>query len=70
MLHVLQFTLYLIKIRIPGQNVSLIIYFIADFSFTLQLYERYIIDRSKTLHFTLISGIVGQLSDVKYGHPL
>ena len=50
------------------QNVSLIIYFIANFSFSLQLYERYFIDRSKTLNFILIP--VCQLSDVNYGHPL
>ena len=69
-LHVLQFSLYLIKIRIPGQNVSLIICFVANFSFSLQFYEIYFIDRSKTLIFIIIPGIVCQLLDVNYGHPL
>ena len=67
---VLHFSLYLIKMRIPGQQVSLIIYFNANFSFSLQLYERYFMDRFKTLNFFLISGIVCQLSDVNYGHSL
>ena len=61
MLRVLHFPLYLIKMRIPGQTVSLIIYFIANFSFSLQLYERYFIDRSKALNFVLIPEIVWQL---------
>ena len=55
--------------RIPRQKVFLIIYFIANFSLSLQLYERYFIDRSKTLSFILIPGIVYQLLDVNYGHP-
>ena len=69
----LHFSLYLIKMRIPGQKVSLIIYFIANFSvcvFFLQLYKRYFIDRSRTLNFILIPDIVCELSDVNYGHPL
>ena len=45
-------------------------YFIANFSFALQLHERYFIDRSKTLNFILMPGIVCQLLDVNYGHPL
>ena len=56
--------------RIPGKNVSLVIYFIANFSFLCILYERYFIDRSKTLRFVLIPGIVCQLSDINYGQPL
>ena len=50
-LHVLHFSLYRMKMRIPGQTVSLIMYFISNFSFALQLYERYFIDRSQTLNF-------------------
>ena len=69
-LHVLQFSFYLIKLRILRQKVSLIIYCIANFSFSLQLYERYFIDSLKLINFILISGIVCQLSDVNYGHPL
>ena len=56
--------------RIPGQNVSLMIYSIAKFNFSLQLYKIYFIDRSKTLNFILILGIVCQLLDANYGHPL
>ena len=56
--------------RIPGQTVSLTIYFIANFSFSLQLHERYFINRSKTLNFILIPNIGCQLSDVNYGHSL
>ena len=56
--------------RIPGQKVSFIIFFIGSFSFSLQLYERCFIDRSKTLHVIPIPGIVCQLSAVKYGLPL
>ena len=56
--------------RIPGQKLSLTIYFIVNVSFALQLYERYFIDRSKTLNFSLIPGIVCQLSAVNYGHSL
>ena len=70
MLHVLQFSLYFINFSIPGQKVSLIIYFIVNFSYFLQLYEIYFIIRSKTLNFILIPGIACQLSDVNYGHPL
>ena len=54
------------KMRIPGQ----IMYFISNFSFALQLYERYFIDRSKTLNFILIPDIVCQLADFNYGHSL
>ena len=57
------------KMRIPGQTVSLIMYFVSNFSFAFQLYERYFIDRSKTLNFILIPGIVCQLADFNYGHP-
>ena len=70
LLRVLQFSLYLIKMRIPGQKVSLTIYLIANFSFSLQLYERYFINRSKTLNFILIPNIGCQLSDVNYGYSL
>ena len=56
--------------RILGQKVSLIIYFIANFSFSVPLYERYFIDHSKILNFVLIPGLFCQLSDVNYGHPL
>ena len=56
--------------RIPGQNVSLMIHFIVNFSFSLQFYERYFIDRYKALNFVLIPEIVWQLSDANYGHPL
>ena len=66
----LQFLLYIIKMRIPGQNVSLIIYFIANFNFSLQLYGRYFIGRSKTLNFILIPGIICHLSDVNYSHTM
>ena len=58
------------KMRIPGQTVSLIMYFIFNFSFALQLYERYFIDRSKILNFILIPGIVCQSADFNYGHHL
>ena len=44
--------------------------FVADFSFSLQLSERYFIGLAKTLNFILISGIVYQLLDVNHGHPL
>ena len=64
------FLLYLIEMRIPGQTVSLIIDFIAHFSFSLQIYEKYLTGRSKTLNFILIPSILCQLSDVDYGHPL
>ena len=69
-LHVLHFSLYRMKMRIPEQKVSLIMYFISNFSFALQLYERYFIDRSKLLNFILIPCIVCQLADFNYGHPL
>ena len=65
----LPFSLYLIKRRISGPKVSHIILFLANFSFSLQLYEIYFIDRSKTLNFILIPGIVCKLSDIYYGHP-
>ena len=56
-IHVLHFSLYPKEMRLPWQNVSLIIYIIANYSMFLQLYERYLIILSKTLNFILISGM-------------
>ena len=64
-------TLFIIhsKMKIPDQTVSLIIYFVFNISFSLQLSEGYFIGLSKTLNFIIISGIVCQLLDVDHGHP-
>ena len=45
-------------------------YILLPISFFVQLYERYLINRSKTLNFILIPSIGCQLSDVNYGHSL
>ena len=62
------FLLYSIKSGITGQRVSLIIYVLTNFSFSLQLSEIHFIDLSKTLNFILISGAVCQEPGVNHGH--
>ena len=50
------------------QIVSLVIYFMANFSFSLQLSEIHFIDLSKTLNFILIFGAVCQEPGVNHDH--
>ena len=54
------FILYAIKSGIIGQIVSLIIYIMTNFSFSLQLSEIHFIGLSKHLNFIHTSGIIGQ----------
>ena len=54
------FILYIIKSGITGQIVSLIVYVMTNFSFSLQLFERYFTGLSKKLNFILITDIICQ----------
>ena len=54
------FILYVIKSGITGQIVSLIVYVMTNFSFSLQLFERYFTSLSKKLNFILVTGIICQ----------
>ena len=68
MLRVQLFILYSIKFCITEQIGSLIIYALANFSFSSQLSERHFIGLSKTLNFILILGIVCLEPGVNNGH--
>ena len=62
------FILYAIKSSIIVQIVSLIIYVMTHFNFSLQLFERHFIGLSKYLNFILISGIICQELGVTRSH--
>ena len=61
------FILYAVKYGTTGQIVSLIIYGMTNFSFSLQLSERHFIGLSKTLYFIIISCIICQERSL-HGH--
>ena len=55
-----RFILYVVKSGIMGQIVSLIIYVVTNFIFSLQLSEIHFTSLSKYSNFILISGIIFQ----------